>query len=60
MRLAQFLSRAGHCSRRAASRLIDAGQVMVDGDLAGHLTFVDGSEQVTVAGIPIVMPSQFR
>lgn len=60
MRLARFISRAGHCSRRAASRLIDAGQVMVDGKAAGHLTFVDGREKVSIGEISIRLPQTFR
>jgi len=60
MRLAQFISRTGYCSRRAASRLIDSGVVTVAGQLAGHLSFVDGSERVEIAGQAVKMVSEFR
>jgi pseudouridine synthase len=60
MRLAQFISRAGYCSRRAASRLIDRAVVTVDGQLAGHLSFVDGTQRVEVAGQEVTLVTQLR
>ncbi|NRA55544.1 MAG: pseudouridine synthase [Gammaproteobacteria bacterium] len=60
MRLAQFISRSGFCSRRAASRLIDSGVVTVAGKLAGHLSFVDGTEEVAIAGTVVTLAKQAR
>ncbi len=50
MRLAKFIALSGECSRRAASRLIDAGAVAVNGALADHLTFVSEKDDVVVSG----------
>jgi 16S rRNA pseudouridine516 synthase len=50
MRLAKFLSLAGICSRRHAGRLIDEGLVSVNGEVAGHLTFVEGDELIIADG----------
>ena len=60
MRLAKFISAAGHCSRRAASRLIDEKRVLVDGLIAGHLTFVDGAQCVSIGEQVISVCSQSR
>ncbi|NRA60546.1 MAG: rRNA pseudouridine synthase [Psychrobium sp.] len=60
MRLAKFISAAGHCSRRAGSRLIDEQRVLVDGLIAGHLTFVDGTQYVTIDGQVISACQQTR
>lgn len=50
MRLAKFIALSGKCSRRAASRLIDAGVVVVNGTAADHLTFVGEKDDVVVSG----------
>lgn len=60
MRLAKFLSLAGICSRRHAGRLIDAGLVTVNGQLAGHLTFVDGNETIIADGKSATLPEQYH
>jgi len=49
LRLAKFIGLAGVCSRRAASRLIEAGEVLVNDKVADHLTFVDDSDVVVIA-----------
>lgn len=60
MRLAQFISTAGYCSRRQASRLIDDNQVLVNGETAGHLTFVSASDNIVVEGNLLTAPSHFQ
>lgn len=55
MRLAKFIGRSGYCSRRAASRLIDAGSVKVNGQLAGHLNFVSDTDEISVDGKPLTV-----
>jgi len=57
LRLAQFISTAGYCSRRQASRLIDDNQVLVNGETAGHLTFVSASDDIVVEGNLLTAPS---
>jgi len=59
VRLAQFISRAGHCSRRQASRLIDDSQVLVNGVVAGHLTFITKADKVTIGEQEINTAEQF-
>lgn len=60
MRLAKFLSLAGICSRRAASRMIDEQLVTVDGQVAGHLSFVTGDEEIVANGLRAVRPEEYR
>jgi 16S rRNA pseudouridine516 synthase len=50
IRLAKFLGHAGVCSRRQASRLIDAGEVFVNGKLANHIDHVSLQDEVIVQG----------
>jgi len=50
VRLNKFLSEAGVCSRREADRLIEVGQVTVDGAVAAMGTKVDGSQTICVNG----------
>lgn len=50
VRINKYLSEAGVCSRREADRLIEAGKVTVDGDLAAMGTKVDGSQTICVDG----------
>lgn len=53
MRLNKYLAHCGICSRREADRLIDQGQVEVDGGPAVSGQTVDGTEEVTVSGKPV-------
>lgn len=53
IRLCKFLADAGVCSRRAASRLIEAGRVSLDGETANHTTRVLPCAQVCVDGARI-------
>ncbi|KAF7767511.1 16S rRNA pseudouridine516 synthase [Pseudoalteromonas citrea] len=50
IRLAKFLGHAGVCSRRQASRLIDAGEVCVNGKLANHIDHVTTQDIIIVQG----------
>lgn len=49
-RLNQYLAAAGICSRREADRLIDAGEVTVDGRIARLGEKVSGEERIVVQG----------
>lgn len=49
-RLNKFLSESGHCSRREADRLIEAGQVRVNGAVAVVGTQVGPEDRVEVSG----------
>lgn len=49
-RLAKFIADAGYCSRRQASRLIEAGQVQVNGQPANHIDHVTVSDRIQIAG----------
>lgn len=50
IRLAKYIADAGVCSRRAASRLIEAGEVEVNHRQAGHTDRVSDRDQVLVSG----------
>ncbi len=53
MRLNKFLADCGVCSRREADRLIEAGEVRVDGQIAGVGQQVAEGQTVTVNGRPV-------
>jgi pseudouridine synthase len=48
IRLAKYLADHGLCSRRAASRLIDEGRVLVNQRPANHIDHVDADDQIQV------------
>jgi 23S rRNA pseudouridine2605 synthase len=51
MRIAKFISASGHCSRRAAERLIEEGKVKVNGKLIDTpATLVSESDEIEVEG----------
>lgn len=50
MRLNQYISSSGFCSRRQAERYITAKKVLVNGEIAAHVCFVQGTDQVEVDG----------
>lgn len=50
MRLAKYLGHCGVCSRRQASRLIELGEVTVNGRAANHIDHVTEQDVVVVAG----------
>jgi 23S rRNA pseudouridine2604 synthase len=53
VRLNKYLSEAGVCSRREADRLIEAGRVTVDGEVAGLGTKVNENQTVLVNKKPV-------
>ncbi len=58
MRLNKYLSENGICSRREADRLIEAGEVSVDGERAVLGQVLTGTEKVTVSGRPVKVKKQ--
>lgn len=52
IRLAKYLADHGLCSRRAASRLIDEGRVLVNQRPANHIDHVDEEDSIQVDGQP--------
>ncbi len=56
VRLNKFLSEIGYCSRRAADKLIEQGDVLVNGQLAEMGTKVLPSDSIKVAGKLISKP----
>ncbi len=52
-RLNKFISDTGFCSRREADKLIEAGQVKVNGQVALVGTKVTEADQVDIAGKPL-------
>lgn len=50
MRLNKYLAACGVCSRREADRLIEAGEVLIDGQMAEMGRMVDGTEEILVSG----------
>jgi 23S rRNA pseudouridine2604 synthase len=54
IRINRFLSEAGVCSRRAADRAIDSGQVRINGNPAEKGTRVMPGDQVEYQGRPVV------
>ncbi len=53
MRLNAYLARAGVASRRGAEELIRAGRVRVNGEDAGHATFVQREDRDELDGRPL-------
>ncbi|MBO4337248.1 MAG: rRNA pseudouridine synthase, partial [Lachnospiraceae bacterium] len=49
-RINKYLAMAGICSRREADRLIEKGEVLIDGRRALPGTRVSGDEDITVSG----------
>ena len=58
MRLNQYISSSGFCSRRQAERYITAGKVLVNGEIAPHVYFVEEQDRVEIDGYPIQHISQ--
>ncbi|MRI34599.1 23S rRNA pseudouridine synthase F [Endozoicomonas sp. OPT23] len=49
-RLAKYIAEAGYCSRRGASRLIDADRVTVNNRPANHIDHVTDQDQIHIDG----------
>ncbi len=60
MRLARFIAQAGFCSRRQASRHIEAGEVTINGRLAQHIDHVQTSDVVEIAGQTLQRRNEFQ
>ncbi|PID03507.1 23S rRNA pseudouridine synthase F [Sporosarcina sp. P2] len=58
MRLNQYISSSGFCSRRQAERYITAEKVLVNGKIASHVYFVEDHDYVEVGGHPITQTAQ--
>ena len=58
MRLNQYISSSGFCSRRQAERYITAEKVLVNGKIAPHVYFVEEEDQVEVDGHTIAHTSE--
>ena len=50
VRINKYLSEVGYCSRRVADRLIDEGQVTINGKVPEMGTKVEDGDQVKVKG----------
>jgi len=58
VRINKFLTEAGHCSRRAADKLIDQGKVTINGKVPELGTKVAPGDKVHVNGKLISMPDE--
>jgi len=52
-RLAKWIAQSGYCSRRAAERLISAGQVHCNGRAALHTDMVNRSDDILINNLPL-------
>jgi 23S rRNA pseudouridine2604 synthase len=57
-RINKYLSECGYCSRRAADRLVAAGNVLINGEVAEVGTKVADGDIVTVEGVQVSRPKQ--
>lgn len=53
MRINKYLAHSGVCSRRDADKLIEQGEVLVNGKLPAPGQSVDDSDEITVSGKPL-------
>ncbi|AMO55866.1 pseudouridine synthase [Endozoicomonas montiporae] len=58
IRIAKYIAASGLCSRRAASRLIDSGQVQVNGRAANHIDHVNKHDNIVVNGLTVKAPEE--
>ncbi|WP_432352510.1 pseudouridine synthase [Sporosarcina sp. A2] len=58
MRLNQYISSSGFCSRRQAERYITAEKVLVNGEIAPHVCFIEDNDEVEVDGHTIKHTAQ--
>ena len=52
-RLAKYIARSGHCSRRAAERLISQGRVTLNGEAAKHTDNVSDDDVISIDQQPL-------
>ncbi|SFD73975.1 pseudouridine synthase [Pseudoalteromonas denitrificans DSM 6059] len=55
MRLAKYIGHSGYCSRKQASRHIDNGDVLVNGQAANHIDHVNEQDDITILGQKITV-----
>lgn len=60
MRLAKLIAQSGLCSRKEASRLITAGLVKVNGEIARHLQAINDTDCIEIAGAPLATPAPLQ
>lgn len=58
IRLNKYLSQCGVCSRREADKLIESGQVVINGVVAAMGQTVDGTEEIRVGKKAVTGPKQ--
>ncbi len=58
MRINRYISSTGYCSRRAADHLVEAGDVMINGELATLGAKVKPGDRVTIRGQILAPPSE--
>ncbi|MBZ9610467.1 pseudouridine synthase [Rheinheimera maricola] len=56
-RLAKYIAMCGHCSRRAAQRLITQGRVNINGAPAKHTDAVTSAELITIDNTVLLPPT---
>ncbi|PAJ72642.1 23S rRNA pseudouridine synthase F [Pseudoalteromonas sp. NBT06-2] len=58
IRLAKYIGHSGYCSRKQASRHIDAGDVLVNGKPANHIDHVTEQDCITILREKITVDTQ--
>ena len=58
-RLNKFISETGICSRRGADKLIEAGKVLVNGNIPELGTRVDETDDITIDGKPLTKKEEY-
>jgi len=58
-RLNKFISETGICSRRGADKLIEAGKVLVNGNIPELGTRVDETDEITIDGKPLTKKEEY-
>lgn len=59
IRINKYLSEAGFCSRREADRLVEAGKVYINGELAVNGSRVTDEDEIVVDGVKVVAKRDF-
>ncbi len=60
MRVNRYIASTGYCSRRAADRLVEAGDVMINGVPAALGSKIKPGDLVTICGQTLAPPSESR
>lgn len=59
-RLTKHIAQSGLCSRKEASRLITAGHVKVNGELARPLQTITATDHIEIAGVSLAAPAPLQ